>query len=228
VFLVPRSEYEIIDDWNVFGLVGTGSKSLAVKQTFVPAHRAHSMIHYDHSDRGPMHYWPFSLIFGGSVAAVLCGYGQGAIDLYREQMRVRTNTGNGMSAALSPYVRDRLGNAAVKVSSARARLLQMMADTTPLVLQRKLIPFEERVRYQCENAHAGRNVEEAVLLLYKASGARGLFLDNPMQRILRDTLAAANHITQNADDMTGHLGACLLGAELPPLVFDPVGAAQPR
>ena len=48
---------------------------------------------------------------------------------------------------------------------------------------------------------------------------RGLYLNNPLQRTLRDVLAAANHITQNADDTSGVLGGMMLGVEPPPLMF---------
>lgn len=218
-FLVPRSEYEIIDDWHVFGLKGTGSKSCRIKGTFVPEYRAHSMVDYQMTDRGNMYLWPFSVIFFAGVSAVICGFGQQAIDLYTEQMKVRTHTGTTIGAANSPYVRDRLGNAVVRVSSAKARLFQMMAETTPVVERRELINHEDWVRHMCEIAHVGRNVEEAVLLLYKATGARGIYNSNPLQRTLRDVLAAANHITQNADDTSGVLGGFMLGIEPPPLMF---------
>lgn len=221
-FLVSRKDYELVDDWHVFGLAGTGSKSLVVREAFVPSHRMHSIIDYRASDRGEMYLWPFMTVFCGSVSAVLCGFGQQAIDIYAEQMKVRRNTGTGIASALSPYVRDRLGNAVVRVSSARARLMQILAETMPLVQRRQLLGLDDRVRYACEIAQVGRNVEEAVLLLYKATGARGIFLDNPMQRVLRDVLAASNHITQNGDDTAGILGGHLLGADLPPLMYAPL------
>jgi 3-hydroxy-9,10-secoandrosta-1,3,5(10)-triene-9,17-dione monooxygenase len=31
------------------------------------------------------------------------------------------------------------------------------------------------------------------MLLFKATSARGIYLSNPLQRILRDVIAAANH-----------------------------------
>ena len=221
-FLVPRTDYEIIDDWHVFGLKGTGSKSLQIRKAFVPSHRVHSIPTYVLDERSASYLYPFSMIFYGSVSAVICGFGQGAIDLYTEQMKVRTHTGTTIGAATSPYVRDRLGNAVIKVSSAKARLFQMMSEARPQLMRRELLGMDDRVRHLCELAHVGRNVEEAVLLLYKATGARGLYLNNPLQRVLRDVLAASNHITQNADDTTGALGGYMLGMDaLPPLVFTP-------
>lgn len=218
--LVPRSEYEIVDDWHVFGLAGTGSKSLVVKDAFVPAHRAHSLIDYQMSDRAAHYLYPFNQVFFGAVSALIVGLAQGGIDEYIEQMKVRTDTTGGMPAALSPYVKDRLGNAVVHVRSARARLLQMMVETTELVEQRQLVPTHDRVHHMLDIARVGRDCEEAVMLLFKATSARGIYLDNALQRILRDVIAAANHITQNSDDTAGLLGGYLLGQKLPPMVFE--------
>ncbi len=35
--LVPLAEVEIVDDWQVLGLLGTGSKSLVLHDVFVPS-----------------------------------------------------------------------------------------------------------------------------------------------------------------------------------------------
>ena len=40
--LVPLAEVEIVDDWQVLGLLGTGSKSLVLHDVFVPQH-----LHFD-------------------------------------------------------------------------------------------------------------------------------------------------------------------------------------
>ncbi|MEX2473736.1 acyl-CoA dehydrogenase family protein [Marinobacter sp.] len=223
-FLVSRENYEILDDWHTFGLAGTGSKSLIVTDAFVPYHRMHSLIDYQHSDRPANFLFPFNQVFFAAVSAVIVGMAQGGIDEYIEQMKVRQNTTGDGAAALSPYVKDRLGNAVVRVRTARARLLQMIQDSHEYVDRGELVPNHERVHHMLDIARVGRECEEAVLLLFKATSARGIFLENPMQRILRDVIAASNHITQNADDTAGMLGGYLLGQEIPPMVFglDPV------
>jgi len=38
--LVPLAAIEIIDDWQVLGLLGTGSKSLVLRDVFVREHRS--------------------------------------------------------------------------------------------------------------------------------------------------------------------------------------------
>jgi len=39
MFLVPASDYSVIDTWQVIGLAGTGSKDVEVADVFVPAYR---------------------------------------------------------------------------------------------------------------------------------------------------------------------------------------------
>ena len=38
-FLLPVEDCEIVDNWFVYGLCGTGSKDIVVRDKFVPAHR---------------------------------------------------------------------------------------------------------------------------------------------------------------------------------------------
>lgn len=218
--LVKREDYEVIDDWFTFGLAGTGSKSVIIKDAFIPEHRAHSMIDYKVDERASNYLFPFSMIFYSSVSAVILGFAQGAIDVFIEQMQVRTDNGSGAATRLSPYVKDRLANAVAKVRSSRARLEHMMAECTAIVERRELVSTEDRIHYMLDMARIGRECEEAVLTLYKCTGARGLFKSNPIQRYLRDTLAAANHITQDADNNAGALGGYLLSGDLPPLMYE--------
>ncbi|KUR76778.1 acyl-CoA dehydrogenase family protein [Novosphingobium sp. Fuku2-ISO-50] len=218
--LVHRDDYEIIDDWFTFGLAGTGSKSLLIKDAFVPDHRTHSMIDYKLDDRPTNYLFPFAMIFYSSVSAVTLGFAQGAIDVFIEQMQVRVDNGSGAATRLSPYVKDRLANAVAKVRSSRARMEQMIAHCTQIVERRELVSIDDRIHYMLDMARIGRECEEAVLTLYKCTGARGVYRSNPIQRYLRDVLVAANHITQDADNNAGALGGYLLSGELPPLLYE--------
>lgn len=218
--LVKREDYEILDDWDTFGLSGTGSNSLIVKNAFIPDHRAHSMIDYKLDDRGTNYLFPFAMVFYSSVSSVIIGFAQGAIDVFIEQMSTRVDNGSGAATRLSPYVKDRLANAVAKVRSCRARMEQMMAHCTEIVERRELVTIDDRIHYMLDMARIGRECEEAVLTVYKCTGARGLYKVNPIQRYLRDTLAAANHITQDADNNAGALGGYLLSGELPPMLYE--------
>lgn len=221
-FLVSRTDYEQIDDWYTMGLCGTGSKSVQLKpDTFVPDYRSHSIVEYDIKPGTPLEYrYPFNQVFFGSVSAVIVGFAQGMIDHFIEQTSKRQGIFAPGAVALSPYAKDRLGNAVALVRSSRARLLQIMAETREIVRHGERVPNDMRAHIMLDMARVGRECEQAVLLLHKANSARGVYSSNPMQRILRDVLVAANHTTQNADDNAGILGGMLLGQGLPPGMYE--------
>ena len=223
-FLVPKSEYTIIDNWYVFGLKGTGSKSLMMENVFVPDHHSHSIVNQPVSNRPNLYQLHQTFVFFACISSGVIGFAQGAIDLYIDQMKTRTtirktNSG-GNKAAQSPYVKDRLGNAVLKVRSSRARLLQAVKEASEYTKRGESIPEGEYIHFILDTASVGQECSEAVLLLQRALGARGAYLSNPIQRILRDILAAANHGTQNSDDTAGTLGGYLLGEGIPPRLFN--------
>ena len=217
VFLVPRTDYQISDTWFTFGLQGTGSKDVVLKDVFVPSHRTHSLgdcfTMAGQAKLPPTFRTSFGNTFSFAVSSVLIGIAQGAIDIFIEQMGSRKNTLDGSKSNLSPYVRDRLARASSNVRGAKARLAQVMREMETKIEAGEQITLEERAQYKWDAARMGRDCEEAVISLYKSTGARGLLLSNPMQRHLRDVLAGANHITQNADDIAGNAGGVLLGAD---------------
>jgi len=216
VFLVPRTDYEISDTWYTFGLQGTGSKDLVLKDVFVPRHRTHSLVEsfmMTHTaELAPTYRTSFGNTFSFAVSSVLIGIAQGAVDLFIEQMAVRTNTIDGTKSNTSPYVRDRLGRASSNVRGAKARLERAMREMDAKISAGVEITLEDRAQYKFDAGRIGRDCEEAVISLYKSTAARGLLMSNPMQRFLRDALAGANHITLNADDTAGNLGGVLLGS----------------
>src|SRR6516164_2114908 len=44
IFLLPRRDYVIDDNWHVTGLCATGSKDIVVAEAFVPEYRTHSYL----------------------------------------------------------------------------------------------------------------------------------------------------------------------------------------
>nr|UII03342.1 Flavin-dependent monooxygenase (oxygenase subunit) [Paraburkholderia sp.] len=220
-FLVSRSDYELIDDWHVMGLAGTGSKSIKVKEAFVPDYRSHSVVEYKASDRSPAYLYPFNQAFFSAVSAVLIGFARGMVDIYIEQMKPRQNIfGPAGGAAENPYVKDKLGNAVLLVRGARARIMQVMAETAAYTEKGQTIPLEERVHHYLEIQRCGRDCLDASIMLWKKLSARAIWLDNPAQLWTRAIMVAANHVTQNEDDSAGLLGGYLLGQGTPPFVFD--------
>ncbi|MCY1526410.1 Flavin-dependent monooxygenase, oxygenase subunit HsaA [compost metagenome] len=221
-FLVSRADYDLIDDWHVVGLAGTGSKSLKVRgEAFVPDFRSHSIVEYS-MGLGPVSYrLPFNQVFFGAVSSVIVGFAQGMVDLYVEHMKPRQNVFvGGPVAAKNPFVQEKLGNAVLLIRSARARILQSIQEASVHAERNEPVPMDMRVNHFLDIQGVARDCFSAGHMLFKKSSARGIFTSCPLQRQLRALLVAANHVTQNEDDTSALLGAYLLGQGLPPGVFE--------
>ena len=221
VFLVPRRDYEIDDNWHVTGLCGTGSKDLLVNDAFVPEYRTHSYLdafHLRHPgtavNDAPLYRLPFGLIFPNGIAAPAIGVALGALEAFREQSRARVNLRDQSRLVEDPFIQYRLAEAAAEVSAARDRLLGNFAEMMRLVRAGDEIPLSARARYRWD---AGKAIEwsvQAVYRLFEASGGRGIFLNNPIQRAWRDVHAMRAHAGNNPERAAAVFGRSEFG--LPP------------
>jgi 3-hydroxy-9,10-secoandrosta-1,3,5(10)-triene-9,17-dione monooxygenase len=221
VFLVPRRDYEIDDNWHVTGLCGTGSKDLVVNDAFVPEYRTHSYLdafHLRHPgtavNDAPLYRLPFGLIFPNGIAAPAIGVALGALEAFREQSRARVNLRDQSRLVEDPFIQYRLAEAAAEVSAARDRLLDNFAEMMRLVRAGEEIPLSARARYRWD---AGKAIDwsvRAVDRLFEASGGRGIFLNNPIQRAWRDVHAMRAHAGNNPERAAAVFGRSEFG--LPP------------
>src|SRR5438270_2521698 len=99
--LVPLAEIEIVDDWHVLGLRGTGSKSLVLHDVFVPEHRS-VMVHdlfagtppgrLVHPDY-PVLRAPRGFLVSYSLPPVAIALGRRALDIACEALARRVSRG---------------------------------------------------------------------------------------------------------------------------------------
>ena len=221
-FLVPRSDYTIEDNWHVMGLCGTGSKDLVVAEAFVPEHRTHSYMDAflmknpgAAINPGPLYRLPFGVVFANALASSAVGVALGAIDAFREQQRTRVNIRNNTRAAEDPFVHVRLAESAAEVDGARDRMLSNFAEMMRLAAAGEEIPLTQRARYRWDAAKAIDWSVRSVDRLLDASGGRGIFLDNPIQRAWRDVHAMRAHAANNPEKVASVFGRSEFG--LPPL-----------
>jgi 3-hydroxy-9,10-secoandrosta-1,3,5(10)-triene-9,17-dione monooxygenase len=118
-------------------------------------------------------------------------------------------------AAEDPFVQFRLAEASAEVSAAHDRLLGNFAEMMRLVCAGKEIPLAQRARYRWDIAKATDWSVRAVDRLFEASGGRGIFLDNPIQRAWRDVHAIRAHAGNNPEKAAAIFGRSEFG--LPPV-----------
>jgi 3-hydroxy-9,10-secoandrosta-1,3,5(10)-triene-9,17-dione monooxygenase len=136
-FLVPRDAVaEVIDDWYVMGLRGTGSKTVVLEDVFVPAYRALNVWNYDADpppgatvNPGAMFQGvPRIMIFTTMLVAPALGIAQSAVEAYRERLETRSSalmSGKQSENAVSQIA---LGRATDQAVMARDILLGAAND----------------------------------------------------------------------------------------------------
>src|SRR5579883_3096230 len=161
MFLVPRRDYAIADNWYVMGLCGTGSKDIVVDDAFVPQYRTYSYqdaFHLRHPgaavNDAPLYRLPFGLIFANGIAAPAIGVALGALAAFREQAKGRVNLRDLSRVVEDPFVQYRMAEAAAEVGAAHDRLLRNFAEMMRLVRAGEAIPLGARARYRWDAGKA--------------------------------------------------------------------------
>jgi 3-hydroxy-9,10-secoandrosta-1,3,5(10)-triene-9,17-dione monooxygenase len=206
VFLVPRRDYVIDDNWHVMGLCATGSKDIVVDEALVPEYRTHSYLdafQLNHPgtavNDAPLYRLPFGLVFANGITAPAIGAALGALQEFREQSLKRISLRDQSRVAEDPFTQYRLAEAAAAIGAARERVLGNFAEMMRLARADEEIPLTARARYKWD---AGKAIDwsvRAVDKLFEASGGRGIFLHNPIQRAWRDVHAMRAHAGNNPE-----------------------------
>ena len=221
VFLLPRRDYRIDDNWLVMGLCASGSKDIVVEDAFVPDYRTHSYrdaFALNHPgaavNDAPLYRLPFGLIFTYGIVSPAIGAAEGALTAFREQAAKRINVRDGSRAVEDPFTQYRLAEAAAEIDAARERMLANFAEMMRLARAGAEIPLADRARYRWDSGKAIERSVRAAELIFEASGGHGIFLDNPIQRAWRDVHAMRAHAGNNPERASFIFGRSEFG--LPP------------
>jgi 3-hydroxy-9,10-secoandrosta-1,3,5(10)-triene-9,17-dione monooxygenase len=218
IFVLPASDYTIIDTWHVIGLAGTGSKDVAVEDVFVPEYRS---VAVREITGGPnpgspvnpsvLYQLPAISLFAFCIAGVSLGIAQGAIEYFVDTMRTRTSYYTGRNLADFVTVQVHLAEAAAIADSARAVLLGDCDEATRIVEEGAVPSIEHRARYRRDGAYAATLCTKAVDVLFQATGGGAIYARNPLQRAFRDVHAANAHYVLNWDINGAMYGRVALG-----------------
>ncbi|MBL8380257.1 MAG: hypothetical protein JNM79_20475 [Burkholderiales bacterium] len=221
--LVPASDYALIDDWQVLGMRGTGSKSVKVKDAFVPEHRALCM----YLARGektypgaavndnPVYAVPLSSWGGHCLAGAIVGNAQAAVDLTIDSIKARSTAYTAMRMRDFQAVQLRVASAAAQVEAACLMLRTDCAEGQRIAASGRAPTVEEKLRIKRNLAFAIGLCTQAVDQMHALAGANGIYDSYPIQRMFRDHHAAMAHISFSWDAQGGPWGLVAMGGEFP-------------
>jgi len=198
--LVPLAETEIVDDWRVLGLAGTGSKSLVLRDVFIPEHRSvmvsdlfagtppGALVHPDY----PVLRAPRGFLVSYSLPPVAIALGRRALDIACRTLSGRVSRGV-TRVAQSEIVQMTLGEAAAAIDMATLLLHTGRDASTDAVSSGRRIAMEEALRARRDMTWAQHQVGWALERLCELSGARWVYDSDPLQEIRRDVMTILTH-----------------------------------
>ena len=219
MFMVPRDDYRVIDNWHVLGLRGTGSKDVEAKDVFVPEHRTLAVdaskggaVHPGAAaNPGPIFRIPLFAALPHMLIGIPLGIAQGAYDIFLEGLRVRASRYSGKSLADMTALQMKVAEASACIDAARL-VLRSGCFAAQAIAERGQVPdLMTKVAWRRDGAFAAQLCGRAMDVIFKSAGATGLYDEQPLQRAFRDLNAANAHITMMWDAQATTFGRVALG-----------------
>jgi 3-hydroxy-9,10-secoandrosta-1,3,5(10)-triene-9,17-dione monooxygenase len=212
--LLDRADFQIVDNWNVIGMQGTGSRRVVTDELFVPSHRVLELADENMQPvtrqpgrdlhRNPLYHCPHLPLYVGELAAVAVGAAKGALDVYEEILRTK-------KSAYPPFeprfelegLQRQFGEAQGLIDTAEAALLKMAED----YVENARLEREEGVPYTAEKVRRLVVIEqrcvqmawEAVDLMFRTAGSSSTTKTAALGRYFRNLAVIRTHTILQLD-----------------------------
>ena len=220
-FLVPQSQFRSLDNWDTYGLTGTGSHDVEVKDAFVPDHRSVSAEVFAAGQNlpgatlyeNPLYAMPTFAAFAYVLSIVPIATSKAVVEQFTAAMRARASTYTGTRLAELSSVQARIAEAAACVEFAETVVRRDWQELEAEANQRRYPSMETKLRWKRNVAFAAQLAVRAVDVLMPAAGAGGLSKSAALQRQFRDLHAASSHIGLTWDVHAAAYGQSALGLQ---------------
>lgn len=218
-FLLPRADYEVLDNWDVMGLRATGSNDILVRDAFVPEHRTLREIDMFHMkcpghehNPGILYRIPFAQIFNRTVSSTSLGALKRALDAFIETTREKRATYTGERLARDTSIQYAVAEVERTLDE---QLLVLERDVNELLEHAKNDTWtvERRAALGASTTGTVSRCVAAIDKLMEFSGAKALFKGNVIQQSFLDIHCARAHVANNPYPYGRNLAAVRFGFE---------------
>ncbi|MEM9668921.1 MAG: acyl-CoA dehydrogenase family protein [Pseudomonadota bacterium] len=212
MMIFPASDAELHDTWHVAGLKGTGSGDISVEDIIVPKERSVSLITDRPVEAGPLYAFPAFGLLALGVCAVGLGNARGALESVKQLATKKKSQGSSKTLSEKQVTQVEISKLEAALRSARAYLFDEIDKTWAVAEATGKIPLERRADLRLACTHMTRTAADVVRGCYDIGGGAALFLENDLQRRLRDAHAVTQHIATGPGtyEQTGRI---ILGLE---------------
>ena len=217
-FLVPIEDYEIVDNWDVVGLQGTGSHDVIIDDVFVPEHRTHKVIDGFNCDNpgnavntAPLFHMPFMQVFVRAVCTASLGALQGQLDAYKEV--ASTRVAGPVPMRDDPFAKRLAAEVKSEIEQMKVVMYKNFDDMMACTRAGEPISIEDRVRYRYDSAIVADRCVDLSGRMLKAVGSSGIRNGSEVLSNHLDILASQAHVANHSTPFAINMGGVMLGQE---------------
>jgi len=219
IFLLPRHDFRVIDNWQVMGLAATNSKDVEVDDIFVPAPMTLALDDTKGAgtfpgaavNPGATYRVPVMAFFPYCLTGIPLGIAQAAYDDVVEATRRKAARYTGRGVADYATVQVRIAEAAAHIDAARLMMRANCADAQRLAEAGSMPDPLTKAKWRRDGAYTAQLCARAVDSLFTLCGGTGIYDANAAQRQFRDVHAAISHISMTWDVQATTFGRVALG-----------------
>ncbi len=215
-FLVPIEDYEIVHNWDVVGLQGTGSHDIVVDGAFVPEHRTHKSMDGFLCDNpgnavndAPLYRMPFMQVFVRAVCTATLGALDGALQAFVDVAKTRRVGPNKMSD--DPFARVLAAEVKTEFEEMKLTMLRNFDAMMEHCRNGDAIPIDSRIRYRYDSAVVADRCLALSSKMLKAAGSGGIRGDSELLGYHLDILASQAHVANHSNPFAMNMGGVMFG-----------------
>jgi alkylation response protein AidB-like acyl-CoA dehydrogenase len=217
MWFLHKSQYEVIDVWDMAGLRGSGSNTVRANGAVVPEELLSVQLvttppHYDN----PVFRIPIPMRLSYNKVSVALGVARGALDAFVDLANNKVPFLSASKLTERPIAQYRLGEMEGKFRAARAYVMEAMNEVEDELRAGADAPSArttQNARLAC--TYGANACMEVVDVLHNTAGTSAMQMASPLERKLRDAHGCATH-RWVAHPLFADLGAIILGHDAPP------------
>lgn len=214
MWFLHRSQWEIVDNWDVAGLRGSGSHNVkaegaVVEPKWYPVELMMTPALYDN----PVFRIPVPLRLSYNKVAIALGIARGALDAFVDIANNKVPMLSASKLRERPIAQYRMAEQTAKYRAARSLVMDTMGAVEDELHRGAELPSADttiNARLAC--TYAAQACMEVVDVVHAACGTSASYMSNPLERKLRDAHGAASH-RWVASPLFETLGGILFGLE---------------
>lgn len=209
--LVDPADVEIIDNWNVAGMKGTGSHAIRAERLFVPEEMTFVRGGTPLIDE-PLTRYPALAYAAQVLAVVTLGAARGALDFAIGVGGANASITGGQAKGNRPAYKAGIARAEAELRSARSYFYEATDAVWAKAVAEELITTRDQANLRLAATHAAHIGRSVVLQVFDVVGTGAIYVNHPLQRYLQDALVPAQHAMLQTNTYEA-AGALMLGLE---------------